>query len=50
MRDRGHFHQGGPFNVPAGHNINLDHVVEHYRNKHLDEEERKAKKAVALAA
>ena len=26
---------------------NLDHVVAHYRNKHLDEEERKAKKLAA---
>lgn len=35
---------GCPNNVPAGHGVNLDHVVEHYRKQHLDEEERKAKK------
>jgi hypothetical protein len=39
------FHAGSPFNVPAGHNANLDKVVEHYRQQHLDEEERKATKA-----
>lgn len=35
---------GCPNNVPAGHYANLDHLVEHYRKEHLDEEERKAKK------
>lgn len=30
-------------NVVAGSQINLDHVVAHYRKQHLDEEERKAK-------
>jgi hypothetical protein len=35
------FHAGSPFNVPAGHHTNLDKVVEHYRQQHLDEEERK---------
>lgn len=35
---------GSPHNVPAGHYVNLDKVVEHYRKAHLDEEERKAKK------
>ncbi|CAN8098680.1 unnamed protein product [Discula destructiva] len=35
---------GCPNNVPAGHGVNLDHVMEHYRKIHLDEEERKAKK------
>ena len=39
------FHAGSPFNVPAGHNANLDKVVEHYRQQHLDEEERKATQA-----
>lgn len=39
------FHAGSPFNVPAGHNTNLDKVVEHYKQKHYDEEERKATKA-----
>lgn len=37
------FHSGSPSNVPAGHGINLDQVVEHYRRQHLDEEARKAK-------
>ncbi|EOO03391.1 putative nadh-ubiquinone oxidoreductase kda subunit protein [Phaeoacremonium minimum UCRPA7] len=37
--------QAGPDrNVPAGHYANLDNVVAHYRNQHLAEEERKAKK------
>lgn len=35
---------GSPRNVPAGHYVNLDKVVEHYRKQHLDDEERKAKK------
>ena len=41
------FTQGSPYNVPAGHYVNLDKVVAHYRKKHLDEEERKAKKIAA---
>ncbi|KAI1280034.1 hypothetical protein F5Y07DRAFT_357109 [Xylaria sp. FL0933] len=35
---------GSPWNVPAGHYINLDHVTEHYRKQAAAEEERKAKK------
>ncbi|KAF3769224.1 hypothetical protein M406DRAFT_355219 [Cryphonectria parasitica EP155] len=35
---------GSPHNVPAGHYVNLDYLVEHYRKEHLEEEERKAKK------
>ncbi|KAK3936485.1 hypothetical protein QBC46DRAFT_357435 [Diplogelasinospora grovesii] len=38
------FQHGSPFNVPAGHYINMDKVVAHYRKQHLEEEERKAKK------
>ena len=34
---------GSPFNVPAGHQPNLDHVTEHYRQAYAAEEERKAK-------
>lgn len=34
---------GNPRNVPAGHSVNLDKVMEHYRQKHLAEEERKLK-------
>jgi len=41
------FTTGSPFNVPAGHNANLDHVVNHYRERHINEEERKAKKLAA---
>ncbi|KAL1865409.1 hypothetical protein VTK73DRAFT_5278 [Phialemonium thermophilum] len=41
------FGHGSPFNVPAGHYANIDHVVAHYREKHLKEEERKAKKLAA---
>ncbi|KAK0628471.1 hypothetical protein B0T17DRAFT_522794 [Bombardia bombarda] len=44
------FQAGSPFNVPAGHNVNLDKVVAHYRKQHLDEEERKVKKMAAAAA
>jgi hypothetical protein len=36
--------QGSQVNVPAGHYINLDKVIEHYRKQHLDEEKRKATK------
>ncbi|KAI0457749.1 hypothetical protein F5B21DRAFT_463003 [Xylaria acuta] len=39
---------GSPYNVPAGHHPNLDHVTEHYRKQAATEEERKAKK-LALA-
>ncbi|KAH8163255.1 hypothetical protein CIB48_g5002 [Xylaria polymorpha] len=39
---------GSPWNVPAGHYPNLDHVTEHYRKQAAAEEERKAKK-LALA-
>ncbi|KAL1861748.1 hypothetical protein Daus18300_008717 [Diaporthe australafricana] len=35
---------GSPSNVPAGHYVNLDKVIEHYQKQHLDEEARKAKK------
>ncbi|KAK4218787.1 hypothetical protein QBC37DRAFT_178506 [Rhypophila decipiens] len=41
------FQQGSPFNVPAGHGVNLDKVIAHYRKQHLDEEERKAKLAAS---
>ncbi|ROT41576.1 hypothetical protein SODALDRAFT_357632 [Sodiomyces alkalinus F11] len=34
-------------NIPAGSQANLDHLVAHYRNLHLAEEERKAKKLAA---
>ncbi|KAK3335642.1 hypothetical protein B0T19DRAFT_14158 [Cercophora scortea] len=43
------FQHGSPFNVPAGHSVNLDQVVSHYRKQHLDEEERKATKLAAKA-
>ncbi|EMR72348.1 hypothetical protein MGN70_005371 [Eutypa lata] len=33
-----------PYAVPAGHYPKLDHVTEHYRQKHVEEEERKVKK------
>ncbi|KAI1814494.1 hypothetical protein GGS20DRAFT_410975 [Poronia punctata] len=38
---------GSPYNVPAGHSANLEHVAEHYRKKAAAEEERKAKKLAA---
>jgi hypothetical protein len=37
------FSSHAPRNIQAGQLINLDHVVEHYRQQHLLEEERKAK-------
>lgn len=40
--------QAGPDrNIPAGHYANIDSVVAHYRDQHLAEEERKAKKLAA---
>ncbi|KAK5655460.1 hypothetical protein OQA88_5731 [Cercophora sp. LCS_1] len=41
------FQHGSPYNVPAGHYVNLDKVVAHYHKQHLDEEARKAKKLAA---
>ncbi|QUC17832.1 uncharacterized protein UV8b_02073 [Ustilaginoidea virens] len=38
------FQSHAPRNIQAGHLVNLDHVVEHYRQQHLQDEERKAKK------
>ncbi|KAK3180348.1 hypothetical protein K4F52_008319 [Lecanicillium sp. MT-2017a] len=38
------FQSHAPRNVQAGQLINLDHVVEHYKQQHLKDEERKAKK------
>lgn len=35
---------GSQVSVPAGFYANLDHVTEHYRQKYVAEEERKAKK------
>ena len=34
---------GCPYNVPAGHYPNLNHVTEHYRQAYEAEEERKFK-------
>ncbi|KAI1374113.1 hypothetical protein F4677DRAFT_447759 [Hypoxylon crocopeplum] len=41
------FNSGSPWNVPAGHYVNLDHVTEHYRKQAADEEERKVKRLQA---
>ncbi|KID90251.1 NADH-ubiquinone oxidoreductase 17.8 kDa subunit [Metarhizium guizhouense ARSEF 977] len=38
------FQSHAPRNIQAGHLVNLDHVVEHYKQKHLQDEERKARK------
>ncbi|TGJ85947.1 hypothetical protein E0Z10_g2831 [Xylaria hypoxylon] len=38
------FNSGSPWNVPAGHSVNLDHITEHYRKQAAAEEERKVKK------
>ena len=43
------FQHGSPINVPAGHYVNLDKVVAHYRKQHIEEEERKVKKLEAAA-
>ncbi|KAG6074497.1 hypothetical protein E4U33_002477 [Claviceps sp. LM78 group G4] len=37
----------GPRNIRAGQLMNLDHIVEHYRQKYFEEEELKAKKLAA---
>lgn len=37
-------------NAPAGHFINIDHVVEHYRQKHLESEAKKAERLAAKEA
>ena len=47
-RDRT-FGHGSPYNVPAGHYVNMDKVVAHYNQKHLAAEERKAKKLAAAS-
>ena len=36
------FQSSSPYNVPAGHNINLDKIVAHYREQHQKEVERQA--------
>lgn len=38
------FQSHAPRNIQAGHLVNLDHVVEHYKQKHLQDEERKVQK------
>ncbi|KAK3311234.1 uncharacterized protein B0T15DRAFT_507816 [Chaetomium strumarium] len=43
------FTQGSPHNVPAGHYINIDKVIAHYKQQHLDEEARKAKRLAAAS-
>ncbi|KAI1468879.1 uncharacterized protein F4812DRAFT_458406 [Daldinia caldariorum] len=40
---------GSPWNVPAGHYANIDHVTEHYRQQAAAEEERRAKLLAARA-
>ncbi|KAG5999659.1 hypothetical protein E4U54_001737 [Claviceps lovelessii] len=44
------FQSHAPRNIQAGQLIKLDHVVEHYRQKHLEDEERKANKLAASKA
>lgn len=38
------FQSHAPRNIQAGQLINLDTVVEHYKQQHLKDEERKVKK------
>ncbi|KAI1645668.1 uncharacterized protein F4817DRAFT_342617 [Daldinia loculata] len=42
-------YSGSPWNVPAGHYPNLDHVTAHYHKKAAEEEERIAKALLAKA-
>ncbi|KAI1824539.1 hypothetical protein F4861DRAFT_538999 [Xylaria intraflava] len=44
------FNSGSPWNVPAGHSVNLDHITEHYRKQAAAEEERKAKKLASSSS
>ncbi|KOS19330.1 NADH-ubiquinone oxidoreductase 17.8 kDa subunit [Escovopsis weberi] len=44
------FTSHAPRNVQAGQLISLDHVVEHYRQQHIKDEERKAAKLTAQKA
>ena len=37
---------GPPINVPAGHYINTDKIVEYYRKEHLETEARKLQRLV----
>ncbi|CEJ82648.1 Putative NADH-ubiquinone oxidoreductase 17.8 kDa subunit [[Torrubiella] hemipterigena] len=41
------FHSHAPRNIQAGQLANIDHVVEHYRQQHIKEEEKKAAKLAA---
>ncbi|KYK56888.1 NADH-ubiquinone oxidoreductase 17.8 kDa subunit [Drechmeria coniospora] len=41
------FQSHAPRNIQAGHLMHLDSVVEHYRQQHLKDEDRKAKKLAA---
>lgn len=38
------FASGSPIAVPAGHNVDLGHVMEHYRLRNEQEEARKAER------
>ncbi|RCI14862.1 hypothetical protein L249_6727 [Ophiocordyceps polyrhachis-furcata BCC 54312] len=40
----------GARNIPAGHLRKLDDVIEHYRQQHIKEEEKKAKKLAAQSS
>ncbi|KAI1653595.1 hypothetical protein F4813DRAFT_393493 [Daldinia decipiens] len=42
-------YSGSPYNVPAGHYPNLDHVTAHYHRQAAAEEERKVKALLAKA-
>ncbi|ERS95995.1 NADH:ubiquinone oxidoreductase 17.8kD subunit [Sporothrix schenckii 1099-18] len=41
------FQSSSPYNIPAGHNVNLDKVVAHYREQHNKEVERQQAAAAA---
>lgn len=38
------FNHGCPSNVPPGHNVNLDELIEHYRRKNREMAEKVEKK------
>lgn len=44
------FNGGSPYNVPAGHSVNLEKVIAHYREEAARDEESKAAKREAAAA
>ncbi|KAL8823228.1 MAG: hypothetical protein Q9191_006052 [Dirinaria sp. TL-2023a] len=42
------FSTGSPYNVPAGHQANLDELIEHYRKRNVEAQEKRERKAQAI--